>query len=46
MFMGLNISLYKKTIGGKNDLCNPAIPGSWQLKLNAALRSCISKATE
>lgn len=46
VFMGLNISLYKETIGEKNDLSNPAIPSSWQLKLNAALRRCISKATE
>lgn len=46
IFMDLNIALYKETIGEKNDFCNPAIPNSWQLKLNAALRRCISKATE
>lgn len=46
VFMGLNISLYKETIGEKNDLSNSAIPNSWELKLNAAFRRCISKATE
>lgn len=46
VFMGLNISLYKETIGEKNDLSNPAIPSSWQLKLNAAFRRYISKAIE
>lgn len=43
VFMGLNISLYKETIGEKNDLCNPAIPNIWQLKLNAALRNAFPK---
>jgi hypothetical protein len=46
VFMSLNISLYKETIGEKNDLSNSAILSSWQLKLNVALRRCISKATE
>lgn len=46
VFMGLNIFLYKETIGEKNDLCNPAIPSIWELKLNAALKRCIFKDTE
>lgn len=46
VFMSLNISLYKETIGKKNDVCNLAIPSSWQLKLNAVLGRCISKAHE
>lgn len=44
--MGLNISLYKETIGEKNELSNSAIPNSWQLKLNAAFRKYNSKPTE
>lgn len=46
VFMGLNISLYKETIGEKKELSNSAIPNSWQLKLNAAFRKCNSKPTE
>ena len=45
VLMGLNISLYKETIGEKNDLSNSTIPNSWQLKLNAAFNKCNSKAT-
>lgn len=46
VFISLNISLYKETVGERNDLSNSAIPNSWQLKLNAAFRKCNSKPTE
>lgn len=43
VFMDLNVSLYKETIGERSDLCNPAVPSSWQLKLNATLRHAFPK---